>query len=58
MRTLPPSDRPPLDPDPRLPPEAYTADFLFRGRQEVLITHNGDIYRLRITRNGKLILTK
>ncbi|MHB0973165.1 MAG: hemin uptake protein HemP [Thiobacillus sp.] len=34
------------------------ADLLFRGSQEILINHNGEIYRLRITRNGKLILTK
>ena len=33
-------------------------DRLFRGRQEILIDHSGEIYRLRITRNGKLILTK
>jgi hemin uptake protein HemP len=34
------------------------ADQLFHGRQEIQIDHNGEIYRLRITRNGKLILTK
>lgn len=34
------------------------ADRLFQGSQEILIGHNGDTYRLRITRNGKLILTK
>lgn len=31
---------------------------LFRGRQEILIEHAGHAYRLRITRQGKLILTK
>ncbi|MGE5319837.1 MAG: hemin uptake protein HemP [Hyphomicrobiaceae bacterium] len=31
---------------------------LFRGGQEILIDHSGEIYRLRVTRNGKLILTK
>jgi len=31
---------------------------LFRGRQEVLIAHGDETYRLRLTRNGKLILTK
>jgi hemin uptake protein HemP len=31
---------------------------LFRGRQEVCIVHNGETYRLRVTRNGKLILNK
>lgn len=40
------------------PPDAIPADLLFQGKQEVLIDHNGETYRLRITRNGKLILTK
>lgn len=40
------------------PPEPIPADLLFRGRQEILIVHRDDTYRLRITRNGKLILTK
>ena len=31
---------------------------LFAGRQEVAIAHAGEIYRLRRTRQGKLILTK
>jgi hemin uptake protein HemP len=31
---------------------------LFSGRQEVAIRHDGQTYRLRITRNGKLILNK
>lgn len=31
---------------------------LFRGRQEICIEHLGQVYRLRITRQGKLILTK
>ncbi|WP_296650904.1 hemin uptake protein HemP [Thiobacillus sp. 63-78] len=34
------------------------ADFLFQGSQEILISHKGEHYRLRITKNGKLILTK
>lgn len=38
--------------------ERIPATFLFRGRQEILIGHHGETYRLRITRNGKLILTK
>ena len=33
-------------------------DCLFQGSQEILISHNGEHYRLRITKNGKLILTK
>lgn len=31
---------------------------LFRGQRELLIEHSGEIYRLRLTRNGKLILNK
>lgn len=31
---------------------------LMQGRQEIEISHQGEIYRLRLTRNGKLILTK
>ncbi|SFZ78125.1 hemin uptake protein HemP [Chitinimonas taiwanensis] len=31
---------------------------LLQGRQELEIAHRGEIYRLRMTRNGKLILTK
>lgn len=40
------------------PPGAITTNFLFQGRQEILISHNGEHYRLRITKNSKLILTK
>jgi hemin uptake protein HemP len=31
---------------------------LFRGARDLIIVHNGEDYRLRITRLGKLILTK
>ena len=31
---------------------------LFAGETEIVIVHNGVPYRLRITRQGKLILTK
>lgn len=31
---------------------------LFQGRQEIVIDHKGEGYRLRITKNDKLILTK
>jgi len=34
------------------------ASDLFRGRQEIVIEFRGETYRLRITRNDKLILTK
>ncbi|MFP5407838.1 MAG: hemin uptake protein HemP [Gammaproteobacteria bacterium] len=57
---LPPAT-PDLSPIPGRKPAApgiIPADALFHGSQEVLISHNGEHYRLRITRNGKLILTK
>jgi hemin uptake protein HemP len=31
---------------------------LFAGRREICIEHAGQLYRLRITRSGKLILQK
>ncbi|HWO40575.1 MAG TPA: hemin uptake protein HemP [Candidatus Eisenbacteria bacterium] len=31
---------------------------LFQGNNEVIIVHQDEEYNLRITRNGKLILTK
>ena len=31
---------------------------LFKGASELRVRHRGDEYRLRITRQGKLILTK
>jgi hemin uptake protein HemP len=37
---------------PKVPSEA-----LFGARKELVITHNGREYRLRVTQNGKLILT-
>jgi hemin uptake protein HemP len=52
--TLPPTDRGALErPDADLETTA-----LFAGRSELTIRHAGQLYRLRITRAGKLILTK
>jgi hemin uptake protein HemP len=34
------------------------SDSLFNQQDEVVIVHQGEQYRLRRTRNGKLILTK
>jgi hemin uptake protein HemP len=44
--------------EPTYPSGIIPTDFLFQGTQEILINHNGEHYRLRITKNGKLILTK
>ena len=47
--------------DPRTAESAaqarITSQALMGGRQELLIVHQGREYRLRITQNGKLILT-
>lgn len=38
-------------------PHVIESAELLRGREEVVILHNGREYRLRLTRLGKLILT-
>jgi hemin uptake protein HemP len=49
---------PPAGTAPALPPPArVTSAQLLGTRGELLITHDGREYRLRITQNGKLILT-
>lgn len=40
------------------PPAPIPADLLFQGYQEIRIAHGDETYRLRLTRNDKLILTK
>ena len=39
------------------PPARVTSESLLGARGELLIVHNGREYRLRLTQNGKLILT-
>lgn len=41
-----------------MPKPRLRSDALLGGRQEVEIEHQGEVYRLRLTRAGKLILTK
>jgi len=36
----------------------FNSEMLFAGQQEIIIEHAGHAYRLRITRQDKLILTK
>jgi hemin uptake protein HemP len=38
-------------------PAKVQSDVLLGARRELVIMHNGREYRLRITQNGKLILT-
>lgn len=53
------SQRPPVEPGAAAcPSDAIPADLLFKGAKEIQIVHQGETYRLRITRNDKLILTK
>lgn len=42
----------------RPPVKVMRSEELFAGKREVLIEHGGSIYRLRMTRAGKLILNK
>lgn len=39
-------------------PPNYSSMTLFKGQKEILISHQGASYRLRITRAGGLILNK
>lgn len=39
-------------------PHRISTRELFGGRREIEIEHNGEVYRLRITQRGRLILTK
>ena len=39
-------------------PRMLTSAELFGGHDEIIVLHNGAPYRLRITRQNKLILTK
>ncbi len=60
-----PEHRPPKPPPGQSPPPpddggplVYTAAQLLQGRREVWIEHGDAMYRLRVTRSGKLYLTK
>jgi hemin uptake protein HemP len=43
---------------PVTPARTVESADVFRGQSEVMIRHEGTIYRLKITRQGKLILNK
>ena len=43
---------------PRQEQIVWRSEELFRDQREVLIRHGEEVYRLRITRQGKLILNK
>jgi hemin uptake protein HemP len=58
----PPGTRPPDDRrdaiSARPPTLIISSDALFRGAHEIGIEHDGSLYRLKVTRQGKLILNK
>jgi hemin uptake protein HemP len=45
------------EPESPPPPRRVTSESLLGPRKELVIVHNGREYRLRLTQNGKLILT-
>ena len=44
-------------PQKPVPPERVSSAVLLGERKELVIVHNGREYHLRLTQNGKLILT-
>jgi hemin uptake protein HemP len=42
----------------RGPKRRVASAVLLRGGRQLIIEHNGEEYQLRLTKNGKLILTK
>ena len=57
----PASSTSPATPDPPTTPapgRVISSDELLRGQTEIFITHDNQLYRLRLTRNGKLLLQK
>ncbi len=57
-RPAPPSSPRPGTPDGGQPVRRIQSRELFKDGKEVLIEHANQAYRLRITRQNKLILTK
>ena len=53
----PQTPRDPPAPSPPPVPQVRIEDLL-KGARELVIVHGPDLYHLRLTRNGKLILTK
>ena len=53
-----PKETHPASADERSPRRVIRSEDLLAGAREVVIVHNGEEYRLQVTRNGKLILIK
>ena len=43
---------------PQPEPPRYDSQELFQGSRVVVITHGGEVYRMLLTRNNRLILQK
>ena len=56
--TTPPPSHPAAAPIPIAAAPRLNSEKLFAGRREIEIEHAGQVYRLRMTSLGKLILTK
>lgn len=58
VMTMPDED-PSQPKESELPPwRALRSEEILQGNKEVRIVHEGEVYRLLVTRNGKLILQK
>jgi hemin uptake protein HemP len=44
--------------EPSAPVRRVATETLLGGARELILEHRGELYRLRVTANGKLILTK
>jgi hemin uptake protein HemP len=53
-----PADDAKLPPPPAKEHPTLSSSDLLQGHREILIRHGDETYRLRLTRNGKLILHK
>ncbi|MES2180741.1 MAG: hemin uptake protein HemP [Pseudomonadota bacterium] len=59
VSTVSPAARAPEDEKTRVLTGSFiTSEALFAGERELVIEHAGDAYKLRLTNQGKLILTK
>ncbi len=53
-----PIDSAPADSSPKPPLRTIPSTELLQGQREVVIVHQGEHYRLRLTRNDRLVLYK
>jgi hemin uptake protein HemP len=55
-----PDTPPPASPEQPRPSAAvvWTSEEILKGTKEIQILHHSEIYRLRLTKNDKLILSK